>query len=751
MELIQFVPSNVHGLCLRGMAAGVACLAFMSNLASAAQEVAPAVKAQVQSSYGKLPLSFEANQGQANAQVKFLSKGHGYALFLTPSEAVLSLKKPQAQEKAAPVSLKSSPSSTAPEGSGTVLRMQLVGGNPEPKIIGKEALPGKVNYLIGKDQGKWHTGIPTYGKVAYEGIYPGVDLVYYGNQGQLEYDFVVAPGADPGKVKLLFRGADKIEVNPAGELVLRAASGEIRMHKPVVYQEVNGIRKPIEGSYLLKYGQEVGFQVAAYDAERTLVIDPVLVYSTYLGGSGEDDGLGIAVDKWGQAYVTGDTGSSNFPTVNALQLAIGGDRDAFVIKLTADGAALSYSTYFGGSRSEDGLGIAVDKQGQAYVTGNTESSDFPTKNALQPTFSGGIWDAFVAQLTADGAALRYSTYLGGSGSDQGNGIVVGERGQAYVTGNSDSSDFPTKNALQPAIGGNFDAFVAQLTADGAALRYSTYLGGSSNDSGTGIAVDKRGQAYVIGNTESSDFPTKNALQPTFGGIGDAFVAQLTADGAALRYSTYLGGGSNDSGTGIAVDKRGQAYVVGSTLSSDFPTKNALQPAIGGNFDAFVAQLTADGAALRYSTYLGGNSFEVGHGIAVDKQDQAYVIGNTESSDFPTKNALQPTFGGIDDAFVAQLTADGAALRYSTYLGGSGSDQGNGIVVRERGQAYVTGNSNSSDFPTKNALQPTFGGGFFDVFVAKIGSDERHCAHKKKCEDDREDHGHDKHGDLGSKN
>jgi hypothetical protein len=748
MEPNQFIIPNRYGLRLFCIAASVVGLAFMSAVGAATPKSAPAVKVQVQSNYGKLPLSFDVNQGQTDSQVKFLSRGHGYVLFLTPNEAVLSLKKLQAHSKAS--ALEKSP--PASEAAGAVLRMQLVGANPAPRVLGKDALSGRGNYLIGKDPAKWHTKVPTYGKIAYEDVYPGVNLVYYGNQGQLEYDFVVAPGADPSRVKLAFRGADKIEINPEGELVLHTASGELRMHKPIIYQEIDGVRKPVDGGYVLKEAQEANFQVAAYDAERPLVIDPVLDYSTYLGGSvisgGGDIGWGIAVDQQGQAYVMGITGSSNFPTENALQPTFGGGfNDAFVAKLNKQGSALVYSTYLGGSGDDQGQSIAVDKRGQAYVTGETYSTDFPTKNALQPVL-GGSADAFVAQLTADGAALRYSTYLGGSEYDSGSGIAVDKWGRPYVTGTTSSTDFPIKNALQPTLGGSEDAFVAQLTADGAALGYATYLGGSRRDGGFDIAVDQLGQAYVTGGTFSTDFPTKNALQPTFGGdVGDvdAFVTKITVDGAAFHYSTYLGGSRFDACEGIAVDERGQASVTGRTSSLDFPTKNALQPTFGGgSHDVFVAQFTADGAALRYSTYLGGSGEDLGYGIALNKQGQAYVTGGTDSTDFPTKNAIQPALGGSTDVFVAKFSADGAALRYSTYLGGGMSDLGAGIVVDTQGQAYVAGSTSSSDFPTKNPLQPTLSD-FNDAFVAKIGNNDRPCEHGKKCKDAYEDHGKNKHG------
>ncbi|MGH8594524.1 MAG: SBBP repeat-containing protein, partial [Gammaproteobacteria bacterium] len=548
-------------------------LAALGPMICPALAAAATDQTKLEQDYGKLPLSFEANQGQSNAQVKFLARGPGYTLFLTPTEAVLSLKKPQPQRKAA----REIPAPSEPAGR-TVLRMRLVGANPAPQISGREVLPGKVNYLKGQDPAHWHTEIPTYAKVAYAQVYPGIDLVYYGNQRQLEYDFVLAPGADPHTPTLSFEGADRLEIDTRGELVLHTAGGDLRMHKPLIYQEVEGVRQPIAGGYVRKNERQVGFEIAAYDRARPLVIDPVLVYSTYLGGNGFDGGIGIAVDDSGQAYVTGATTSTDFPTRNPLQPALGGgDLDAFVTKLNRAGSKLVYSTYLGGTDDENTNGIAVDRFGQAYVTGFTQSTDFPTQDPLQPALSGGFADAFVAKLNRTGSKLVYSTYLGGTGNDDGIGIAV-HSGQAYVAGFTDSTDFPIQNPLQSAFGGSLDAFVVKLNRTGSKLVYSTYLGGTGDDDAIGIAVDHSGNAYVTGLAGSTDFPTRNPLQPGFGGgFFDAFVAKLNRAGSKLVYSTYLGGTDFDQAFGIAVDRFGQAYVTGHTASPDFPTQDPLQP------------------------------------------------------------------------------------------------------------------------------------------------------------------------------
>lgn len=650
----------------------------------------------------KLPLAFEKNQGQTGAQVKFLARTQGYTLFLTSVEAVLAMHHASAKS--------------------SVLRMKLLGANPAPNVSGVDEMPGKSNYFIGNDATKWHANVPMFAKVEYKSVYSGVDLVYYGNKRQLEYDFVVAPGADPRRIQLGIRGARKISRGEDGDLVLAMddAGGEIRWHKPVAYQEKDGARQEIGAHYVVKGKDQVAFEVADYDPRRPLFIDP-LVYSTYLGGSGSDGGSGIAVDSAGNVYVTGETQSTNFPTVNPVQPAYaGGGGDVFVAKLNTAGSALVYSTYLGGSGFDYGSGIAVDSSGNAYITGGTASTNFPTMNPLQPANAGGQGDSFVAKLNPAGSALVYSTYLGGSGLDQGNGIAVDNLGNAYVTGYTNSINFPTMNPLQPLYaGGTYDAFVAKLNPAGTAFVYSTYLGGSGTDSAVGIAADGSGNAYVTGGTSSTNFPTMNPFQPAnAGGSSDAFVAKLNPTGSALVYSTYLGGSGDDHGSGIAVDSTGNAYLEGATASTNFPTVNPLQPANGGGYDILVAKLNPTGSALVYSTYLGGNADDYGYGIALDSSGNAYVTGETQSIHFPTVNALQPLYGGETDAFVAKLDPSGSALVYSTYLGGEDEDYGTGIAVDDSGNAYVMGGTESPDFPTMNPLQPAYGGNG-DAFVAKI--------------------------------
>ena len=716
----------------------------------------PAIAREVSKLFGQLPLSFEVNQGQTDPRVKFFSRGNGYSMFLTSGEAVLALR-PQA-------------SRSADSASQAVLRMTLVGANPSPRVSGLDELPGKINYLAGPDQRQWRTNVPAYAKVSYRAIYPGVDLVYYGNGHHLEYDFIVAPGADPRTIALRFEGARDVVIEESGDLVLRVDDTEIRQPKPVIYQEIDGARQTIDGHYVMLSKDHVGFEVARYDSTWPLVIDPILIYSTYLGGSAVDFGQGVAVavDDDGDTYVTGFTNSPNFPTTPGAFQTIN-QIDAFVTKLNRTGSALVYSTFLGGAGTDFGAGIAVDRDGHAFVTGGTQSADFPTTaRAFDTSFNGGS-DAFVTKLNRDGSDVVYSTYLGGTGLDNdemGSGdIAIDPSGQAFVTGTTGSLDFPrTRDAFQPENQGLRDVFVTKLNRRGSALVYSTYLGGAADDRGRGIALpggddhDSRGLAYVTGVTDSVNFPTtRRAFQPLPGGLSDAFVTKLNHRGSDLEYSTYLGGENRDHGFDITVDPIGQAFVIGGTNSQEFPTTpGAFQPANRGGFDAFVTKLTRRGSWLVYSTYLGGTADENtdvlvrrNGGIAVDRFGEAYVTGITGGLAFPTTaNAVQPMYGGANDAFVTRLNRRGSALRYSTFLGGSGPDFGAAIAVeddhhhrhrRDSQPAYVTGGTASPNFPTTAGAFDETANGNFDAFVTKLETgDDRDRDDHDRDDDDRYD-------------
>jgi hypothetical protein len=708
-------------------------LQIARNVPSATPAFAAQIRPTLIAGYGKLPLSFEENRGQADARVKFLSRGRGYGLFLTSNEAVLELRKSSVVSGQLSVGTQQNfpIENRQSKIENQAVRLRLEGAKPDAEVIGRDELPGKVNYFIGNDPKKWRTNVPTYARVRYHNVYPGVDLEYYGNQGgQLEYDFIVAPGADPAAITLQVGAVRKppFRIDTRGDLVIPGRGCEIRFHKPSVYQPdtasslITRHSSLVQGRFVLDAQNHIHFALGPYDHTKPLVIDPVLSYSTYLGGSRGDSGNAIAVDSSGSAYVIGQTGSMDFPTTNPFQASLNGIGNAFVSKLNTTGTGLVYSTYLGGSGGDSGFGIAVDSTGNAYVGGITGSTDFPTVNPFQANNKSPVnGTGFVSKLNPSGSALVYSTYLGGSGGNDGDavrGVAVDASGEALVVGSAFSTDFPTVNPLQASnkspVNGN--GFVTKLNVTGSALIYSTYLGGSGGDSVFGIALDPSGNAYLTGLTESADFPTANPLQATLNGPANAFVAELNPAGSALVYSTFLGGSGSDLGNAIAVDSSGSAYVTGSTGSTNFPTVNPLQATNKGapplSQNAFVSKLNPGGGALVYSTYLGGSVSDAALGIAVDASGNAYVAGNTSSKDFPTFNPVQATNKSAGwegfaatTAFVAQLNAGGSALVYSTYLGGSFPDQANAIAVDTSGNAYVTGQTLSFDFPTVNPFQP----------------------------------------------
>ncbi len=723
------------------------------------------LKASALASYGKLPLSFEANSGQVNDAVKFLSRGQGYTLFLTGDEAVLRLTKSDpSTSKATPTDPNSeAPSPNTPD---SIVRMKLVGANTSAAVTGAEELPNKSNYFLGNDSAKWRTNVFNYARVKYHSVYPGVDLVYYGNQsGRLEYDFVVAPGANPNAIALnvAASGAAKSRLSIAanGDLVVGTEGGDISFQKPLLYQPATndangnpdlGSRTAVEGHYVLKAHDQVGFEIAPYDHTRPLYIDPVLVYSTYLGGSKNDYGLGVAVDSSGNAYVTGYTGSVDFPvsgsgyqTSCTVICGSGALHSAFIAKLNPAGNALLYSTYLGSASQGDtnGNGIAVDSSGNVYLAGTTSSASFPvTAGSFQTTNRGTGSNqivGFVTKLNPTGSALVYSTYLGASNFVYGNAIAIDSAGDAYVTGYTQAGDFPTLHPVQATFGGTIgtsnNVFVTELNPTGTALVFSTYLGGSYSDQGAGIAVDNSGNVYVGGYTTSIDFPllhSYQAINTSVTGLAYAFVAKMNWNGTtlALVYSTVLGGSSGTQGTALAADASGNVYLTGWTGSSDYPTTaSAFQKTYAGGADTFIAKLSWNGSTLSlpYSTFLGGSGYDQANAIAIDSSGNAYVAGTTLSTNFPTLNAILSTSGGGYYAFVTELNPTGSALVYSTYLGGSDPSgygtSGYGIALDAAGNAYVTGNTGATNFPTTaSPLQSTCGGcstGNVTVFVSKL--------------------------------
>jgi Beta-propeller repeat len=643
------------------------------------------------SNYGKIPLSFEPNRGQVDSKTLYLARGNGYLVSLEPSGSRILLRK---GAKSAQISTR------------------LVGGSGTSRFQALDPLPGHSSYFRGRDRSKWVTGIPNFGRVQAAGVYPGIDLVYYGNQSGLEYDFVVSPGANPDAIRMCFDGVTSLRTD-RGNLILSTPAGEIIEQKPVIYQTVEGQRQPIAGGFVVRGRRTVSFEISSYDRSRTLVIDPVLVYSSFLGGSGDDEGHSVATDASGHLFMTGVTYSTRH-----------GDADVLVRKLTLDGSTILYNADLGGSGDDIGNGIAVDPSGSAYVGGRTTSIDFPISNAFQ-NGNAGTNNAFVLRLDPSGSSLIFSTYIGGGSDDRGFGIALDNQGSVYLTGAASSVDFPTSpGAFQTRIRGGLDCFVVKFDSQGNAI-FSTLIGGGSDDQAFAIAVDSFGNSYITGQTASDSYPQVNAsFQHSRHGDLDAFVTEITADGSGLVYSTFAGGGGADIGQGIAVDPSGYAYVVGNTSSGDFPTTiGAFQNGYaGGKSDIFVLAYTPNGRNLLFSTMLGSHGTDEGNGIALDSLDNVYITGETDSDQYPvTGDAVQLNrFGGFD-AVVSILDPTGSQLLYSTFLGGSSDDFGYGIALDASADIYLTGATSSFDFPiVQGALQSQPGGGNSDAFVAKIG-------------------------------
>jgi Divergent InlB B-repeat domain/Beta-propeller repeat len=716
---------------------------------------------RARAAFGNLPLTFEPNQGQADAQVKYMTHWHGYNLFLTSKEAVFTM----------PLGPKNSPlldllgqkqngpsgmamsgfAATASPSAESVVRMTMLGANPRPVIASEDQQPGVKNYFIGKDPKNWHTNIPTFARVRYRDVYPGVDVLYHGTS-QLEFDVVVRAGANPDKIKLNFDGAQRMRTDDSGDLVLTTDAGELRLQHPVSYQEKNGTRQPVDSRFVVKNDHEVAFALGSYDPSRELVIDPSISFATYFGGggtagSGEETGLGIAVDGTGNAYVVGTTNSSTVLPGNPKTLPPAGQFDCYVVKFNSSGVIV-FTTVFGGKLNDLPQAVAVDSDG-IYVAGLTQSIDFPdTAGHAQPTFGGsgvnGDGDAFVAKLATDGSAITWATYLGGKDFDVAFALAVDSSHNVFVAGETFSTTtavppFPIVNPLPQGStnNGSADGFVTEVRADGVVFDMSSYIGGANLDLATGVAWNSTTlNVYVSGGTQSPNLPfTAGAFQQKCGSDGncnktskgafldDGFVAAFNpAATSTYTYLTYLGGGGVDDAFGITTDSTGNAYVTGKTASggaTHFPfTASAYQKTLKGAQNAFVSVLDPTGATLVYSTYLGGEGFDKGLGIALDTSNNAYVTGQTTSTTFPTMNPTQQKFGGGNsgqfdsDAFLSELSADGSSLLLSTYIGGAGDEDilgGFVAIDSATGNIYVVGDTNSTNFP----IQVSSGGGIAD--------------------------------------
>ncbi len=672
-------------------------------------------------------LFFEPNRGQAPTGVHYQGNAKGYRISAMADRIVLSV------------------GGSDSELGTTTLDIGFQDSASAPLLTAGGALPGRSNYFVGATSTSWLTNIPHTSTLTYQALYPDIDLVLYGSHNQLEYDFVVAPNTNPMTIAMRFGGVERMEVNDSGDLVLATSSRPLVLRRPVAYQGKDGQRSAVDVAYHLREDGTVGFALGAYDPSQPLVIDPMVVrWSTYLGGSSAggsgfpDETINnMALGDDGSIYLIGYTHAADFPQAGSMQ-AFGGAGDVFVTHLSADGQTLLYSTFLGGVGLDIGFDIEVDAAGNAYLTGETASPGFPTTSGAfdegcgNDLFCDGDRDGFVVKLNPSGSALTYSTFLGGGGFDKGAGIAVDGDGNAFIVGYAESPDYPTTaGSFLPsdpdAAGASGDAFVTKLSADGATLLYSTYLGGAGEDSqAIDIAVDAGGNAHAVGVTMSipdNTFPTTpGAFMESAPGTldRDTFLAKLNAAGSALVFSTFLGGSDNEHANGVQLNRNGAAVVVGETESLDFPAVDALQPANAGGWDSFITQFNATGSALTFSTYLGGQSNEHANDLDITGSGRICVAGYTGSSNFPLFEAAQGNLGGGSgfDAFAAGLSGAGDRLEFSTYFGGSGKEFGNAIACRNDFSVVVAGNTDSAaDFPAINAYDSQYGGGDSDAFVA----------------------------------
>ncbi|MFZ5808833.1 MAG: SBBP repeat-containing protein [Chloroflexota bacterium] len=691
---------------------------------------------QAQTNWGQMPLYFVANQGQMHPRVTFYVQGRDKMLYFTDEGVTFALISPLPDWRGGGGEVSSR----------WIIRLDFVDAHPV-RPIGQSQTGAVVSYFKGP-RDEWHTGLPTYARIIYRDLWEGIDLAYSGTVNQLKYEFIVQPGADPARIRLAYRGAS-VRLNEAGQLEVSTPAGGFQDDAPLAYQEVDGQRVPVQVAFRVletananlqseieNRKSEIGFRLGAYDPTLPLVIDPaVLVYCGYIGGSGDDSGNGIAVDTAGNAYITGSTASTQatFPLAVGPDLTYnGGDRDVFVAKVNADGTGLVYAGYIGGNAWDRGDGIAVDSWGNAYVTGVTESTEVTFPITLGPDLShNGKHDAFVAKVNVSGTALVYAGYIGGSEWDFGMGITVDTAGNAYITGYTASTEATFPVTVGPDIsynGGARDAFVAKVNVSGTGLVYAGYIGGSDRDISNGIALDTAGNVYITGYTASTQatFPVTVGPDLTYnGGLTDAFVVKVNASGTALVYCGYIGGSSDDFGKSIAVDTAGNAYVTGSTNSTEAAFPVTVGPDTtynGGSTDAFVSKVNANGTALVYCGYIGGSEWDLSDSIVVDAAGNAYVTGSTNSTEvtFPVAVGPDLTYNGSNDAFVTNVNVSGTALAYSGFIGGSGKDEGYGIAVDPAGNAYVTGAtaSTQASFPATVGPDLTHNG-VLDAFVAKV--------------------------------
>lgn len=722
---------------------GMVFFIFPLNLFGQIQTVETILPENNPSFSEKPTVSFEENRGQFDEKVRYLARTSGASLFLTADEAVyvFSLPEKEGKKRKQDEIIENKPlSSLLPFSSSTrlsfALRMKIVGANSDSTFAGEDLRDQKTNYFKG-EEANWRTDIPNFGRVNYENIYDGIGMVWHGlESGATRYDFVVAPNADAEQIALEFEGADNLEIDADGNLLIHTAAGIIKQNKPFSYQETDGIKHEIESGFVIEQSK-IKFVLGEYDRSKTLTIDPTvtlnnLAFSTFLGGAEDDEALDLKVDNMGNVYVTGITNSAFFPTTSGtFDTTFNFNPDVFVSKINPSGTQLIYSTYIGGAGSDEGRKIAIDLSGNAYIAGSTSSPTFPTTSGAFDTTQNGSIDAFALKLNPTGSALIFSTFIGGNGFDEAYSIVLDSSNNAYIGGRTagGATPFPTTiGALDTTFNGVNDAFVSKLDSSGANLVYSTFVGGSANEFGYGIAVDVSGNAYITGFTSSSDYPTTaGSLDTTFGGANDIFISKINSSGSAFVYSTYIGGTDEESARDIVVDSSGNAYLAASVLNGGgFPTiPGSYDTTHNGGIDCAVVKLNANGNALIYSTYIGGGSTENSRAIALDSSGNIHLTGYTIDTvtDFPTTaGAFDTTHNGFQDAFASKLNANGSVLMYSTFIGGGGNDQGGGIGTDSNGNIYiagVTGNS-APNLPVSSEAIQSFHGGSNDAFVSKLG-------------------------------
>ncbi|MCX7717120.1 MAG: SBBP repeat-containing protein [Candidatus Sumerlaeaceae bacterium] len=662
----------------------------------------------------QLPLAFEPNVGQAPPDALFVSRGKGYAVSLCRDAILVGLERRPRTDR----SMRSRLTSAGPDITTAGVAIRFSGVAPDVSFHPAERLPGVAHYYYGRDAGTWHTHVPRYARVEARGLYPGIDLAVYGNPLELEFDLVVAPGADPHAAALEVTGGE-CRLQPDGSLSIATAAGALILHAPVAYQIADGGQRRIPAEFVLAEASRVSFRVGEYDKTLPLVIDPVLSYSTYIGGSGTDEVHAIAVDASGRVYVTGST-TGSFPTkTGSYDVSFNGVSDVFITKLNptagSGSAALVFSTYLGGSGEDEGNGIVVDSSGRPVVCGVTASNNFPSTKLFGP--QGGR-DAFIVRLNSTGSAISYAVIAGGTANDFASGIALDASGNAYITGLTGSSNFPVSGSLQPYRGAG-DAYVLKYRPTSNDLGYSTFVGGTLFDEGIAIAVDADGGAIITGDTDSTNFPLQEAFQTVLGGTTDAFLTRVRSDASRLSYSTFLGGTGFDIGYAVAVDAGFNPVVTGETRSSNFPLEKEYDSTYaGGPGDAFVTRFGNGGDELLFSTYLGGSGVDRGLGVAYGRDGSVFVAGETNSDNFPTVSAYSNSRAGSFDPFLTRFASGGKTLIYSTYAGGTGDDKPFGLALDSFGRAWL-GGATTGGFPTAGSPYQSTYGGNTDGFISLL--------------------------------